>query len=512
MQSTKVILTNRTARFVRPYDYDCLNEFLKYRKAGWEYTYAGQAYISWKKAVEHGEADEDDPKGWDGYLHLLQKDEVGAGAFLALREAMEREATTRFVVKDQRRPPDFVKDCLGSEGHGEERSYQRECYIKMLGASHTGGLILNATGTGKTYIAGLYLKALKGPALFLVDELTLLDQAQKELTKVIGEPVGNIGNQIFNPKRVTVATIQTIHRHRYDQKFVPWTRTLQCIIIDELHTALNRSNFQTVAVIKPPVVFGLTATLEMKKKSVYLRAYDMCGPVVFEYPLEQGVKEGFLSKGVAISVQVNQDLQGERIRGNPKWRWVRLKYTAQYQELYEKVIVEGRERNRVIREFVKEAHDRGKYVIVLLERVQHLKDMSALLSKIPHNLVFGEKHVSQRIESKAAFEKGNIRVLLANKVFKKGIDIKRVDVIIDGAGMKSRNDCVQKYGRGVRLCKGKDGLIYIDISDTGNRFEKAGKARRTALKKVGVPIYKVSSEKGAGRILDLAEKKLKEIK
>jgi superfamily II DNA or RNA helicase len=300
-----------------------------------------------------------------------------------------------------------------------------------------------------------------------------------------------------------------MHRHRYDKTYLPYVENLQCIIVDELHLALNRSNFETIEAIKPPVVFGLTATLELRKKHVFMKAYDMCGPVVFEYNLTKGVAEGHLSKGVAISVEVAQDITLPPIKGNPAWRHIQLKRILQYQELYNKVIVDGKVRNRFIKEFVTEAIKRGKYVIVLLERIRHLKETSRRLDGIPHDLVYGDKHVSQRIASKAEFEKGRIRLILANKVFKKGVDIKRVDIIIDGAGMKSRNDCIQKYGRGVRMCDEKEGLIYIDICDRFNKFEKAGKARRHALKSIGVPVYKIASTKGPAMILDLAEAKLK---
>lgn len=507
MQKTKVVLSNRKARFVRPYDYDCLNELLKYRKLGWEYTPQGKLFLEWQDKVKKGTADPDEPYGWDGYIHILQRDVVGAGVFLALREAMEREATTRFIVQDQRRPPHF--DVLPFENGA--RDYQIECVGKMIANSNMGGLILNATGTGKTALTGMYFKRLRGPALFLVDELTLLDQAQKELSKWLGEPVGNIGNSKFNPQRITVATIQTIHRHRFDASFVPWNRTLQCIIIDELHLALNRSNFQTIAAIQPPVVFGLTATLELKKKSVAYRAYDLCGPVVYEYPLQKGVEEGFLSKGVAVAVQVGQSSDLEPLRGNPRWRWFRERMKQRYQELYRELIVHGKKRNRVIESLIREGYKMGMHTIVLMERVQHLKDFSGRLDGIPHNLVFGQISPEDRIDAKKRFDDGKLKVILTNKVFKKGVDIKKVDLIIDAAGMKSKNDAVQKYGRGVRLCDGKEGLIYIDIADIGNKFEKAALSRRTALKRIGVPVYKVDSELGAKRILELARKRLQKL-
>ena len=506
-----VALTNRKASLSLPGDlYDEFREFLKYRRPGWEYTTSGRVYVDWCSRVKKGEADPDEPMGWDGYIHLLEGRTVGAGIFLALKEKLETEFDVRFVSKDERVSPQFSTPTR-EELPEKVRDYQWACLQKMLAASKTGGLILNATGTGKTFSTGLYFKQLKGNALFLVDELTLLKQAINELRDVLQEDIGEIGNSVFRPRRITVATIQTIHRHRFDYSFVAWNKTLKAIVIDEVHLALNRRNFQTVAAIRPPVIFGLTATLELKKKSVAYRAYDLCGPVVFEYPLVQGVEEGFLARGVAVSVELKQGVKGARIRGNPRWRWVRERYKQQYQELYSEIIVEGKKRNEFIVAIVQEAYKRGKHIIVLLQRINHITGLSKRLKGIPHRLVFGQVSVENRMLAQKHFEKEKVRVILTNVVFKKGINIKRIDVIVDGAAMKSKNDAVQKYGRGVRLCDGKDGLLYFDIADSGNRFEKAAISRRTALVQTKIPTFKVSSELGAREILRLAEKRLQRI-
>lgn len=492
-RDVKVLLTNRKATLYATGSLsDELNDFLKYRRPGWEYTPAAKY------------------QGWDGYIHLMQGGRIGTGTFLALREKMEAALKCRFKVDDQRKGPEIRQNITG-ELAIKARQYQKQCLEAMISADKTGGLILNATGTGKTFIAGLYFKCLTGPALFLVDELTLLKQAIGELREVLQEDIGEIGNSVFKPRRVTVATIQTIHRHRFDASYVPWTKTLKAIFIDEVHLALNRRNFQTIAAIRPPVIFGLTATLELKKKHVAYRAYDLCGPVVFDYPLEKGVEEGFLSKGVVVSVEVENDVAVERIKGNPRWAWVRARYKQRYHELYRKVIVEGKKRNKFILDMIRMAYKQGKHIVLLLNRVQHLKDLSDQLDGVPHRLVFGEVAVGDRVAAQKRFEEDKLKVILTNVIFQKGINIKKIDVIIDGAGMKSKNTAVQKYGRGVRLCDGKTGLIYFDISDRGNRFEKASKSRISALKRTGTPIFKVDSSMGASKILRLAEKRLKDI-
>lgn len=491
MRIVKVQLTNRRAHFLGNYDHDALSEVLKYRLPGYEYTNAAKY------------------NDWDGYTSVLSYGgSTGAGVFLALRSKLEEASKSRFYVIDKRSVPLFSGSKLGK--NLKLRPYQSECVQAMIAASATGGLVLNATGSGKTAMAGDYLRQLRGNALFLVDELTLLKQAKEELAEWVGEEIGEIGDSIFNPKRITVGTIQTVHLHRNDPKYTGWTKSLSVMIIDEIHIQLNRRNFETVKAIQPLTIFGLTATLELKKKHVALRAYNLCGPVIFEYPLDQGVREGYLSKGVAIAVEVENNVAKAKYpyKAN-SWRLKRMFYRKSYREDYENLIVDGIERNDLIEQLAKHCYERGKYVIVLLERKAHIRAMSRRFRGIPHETVFGERAVLDRVQAKKDFERGELRLLVCSRVFKKGINLKKVDVIIDGAAMKSRNDAVQKYGRGVRLADGKIGLIYFDIADVGNRFELAARGRRLALKRIKVPTFKTPKSLGVEKILALAESKLR---
>lgn len=506
-KSNILLLDNRVAYFQRLTDYEAVSETLKYRKPGWEYTPAGALYVRWAAGVKKGveDCDPDNPVGWDGYVHIMNGSSCGAGLAIAMRDKIEEALGTPLTIRDQRTTPRYH----AWRSDDKDRDYQIAC-VKAMVQCKTGGLILNATGTGKTYIAGKYFSLLQGPGLFIVDELSLLYQAIAELREVCREDIGEIGNGTFNPQRISVGTVQTLFRHQDNPRFHTWMQSLEAVIVDEVHTALNRSNFGVVQAISPPVVFGLTATLELKKKHVALRAYNLAGPVLFEYPLEQGVRENVLSKGLAISCQLRQDYKSEPVRGYTFWQR-QMKHMKNYREEYVKLIVDSKLRNQHILELIQAAHKRGKYILVLVERIQHIKNLESLLQKqdMDFHSVYGAKRAEERIASKARFESGFTRILVGNKVFKKGVNIKRVDVIIDAAAMKNRNDAVQKYGRGVRLAAEKDGLIYIDIADYGNRFEKSAKIRRAALKKIGVPIFKAPASLGASRILDVAEERLK---
>ncbi len=439
---------------------------------------------------------------WDGWITMLKRDratggyKVNSGLFLALQESIERKEKIKFAIQDMREFVRFNDDNILSD-----RIYQNLC-IRAMQRERSGGLILSATASGKTLIAGLYFKALIGTGCFVVDELTLLEQAREALSEVIGEEVGKVGEQVFNPKRITVATIQTLHLHKDRADFKSWMDALNVVIIDELHIALNRRNIETVKAAKPHIVFGLTATLELQKEMVRIPAYALCGPTLFEYHQEEGTEEGFLAPGIVCAVKVIQ----EGLLGS---------YHPEYQDL----ITESDVRNDCIVGLVKESIDRGRHVVVIVERVAHLRRLSKMVGEIPHKTVFGEKKTQERIMAKKGFERGEIRLIICNKVFKKGVDIKIIDTIIECSALSSKNDAIQKFGRGKRTKAAKDGLIYIDIndrspfrstrdSDDWNRFHKASKSRLAAFRRRNVPITIVNWDDNPEEVLDIAEAKL----
>jgi superfamily II DNA or RNA helicase len=426
---------------------------------------------------------------WSGIISYLRGSRVSAGLFLALRENIEREEKINFEIDDRRKLPEYLPlrnvDLPGLE----QRSYQWDA-VRAMRSGGGGGLILNATGTGKTLIAGLYFRFLKGSAVFVADELTLMYQAQEELARIIGEPVGVVGESRFEPQRVSVATIQTLHRCGAPG-FRKWAAGLQVMIIDELHLALNKRQRKVVQQFKPRAVYGLTATLELQQAGVRMDAYSICGGVLYRYGYQTALTEKVLTPGVVIAVDPDRDLTSQ----------------MEYPDLYRERIVHDLRRNDLLEALVREALRRGRNVVLLLERIQHLKILSERLCDVPHEVVFGERKVADRIDAKRQFDSGELHLLIANKVFKKGINLRKIDCIVDGASMASGNDAVQKYGRGVRLAEAKTGLIHLDVGEAQgkNAFYRAALSRRRALRAIGVPVVRIRAEAGAGKVFDLAE-------
>jgi superfamily II DNA or RNA helicase len=457
MPPIPVILTNRHAQFLcNAATQARLKEFYSYAVPGAEYS----------EMVSSGE--------WDGRRNMMSRGRIGAGLFVGMWKAA-REAGFHFLVKDQRAYAQLSAYAVNPPGI---RPYQQEAVTAMLKASNMGGLVLAATGVGKSYLVGAYLRHVVGCAVFCVDELTLLEQARRELEKVLQEKVGVVGRSEFKPARVTVATVQTLHLHRRDPKFLAWYAKVDVMILDEIHVQLNRRNIDVARIIKPKAVFGLTATLEMHKPNVAMEAMALTGPVIFRYSIQAGVSEGYLTQGRVVRV-IFDDPTGKGWAGSPEAEY-RLHIACNHP------------RNECITALAREGVKTGHRVIVLAERIQHLKTLSRMLSDTPHRLLHGAYSHQERFAAKEAMDAGTLPLILASRIFSKGIDIRRVSVIIDAAAMSGHNGVIQKFGRGVRVGDGKTNLLFLDIADRDNHFEDAARARLRALKELGVKIVDVT--------------------
>jgi superfamily II DNA or RNA helicase len=448
MAQIPVTLTNRYARFTyaSPEAQVRLKSYFRYRRPNYQFT---RSFID---------------GSWDGYTNLMQYSRVGTGLFLACLPKME-EKGWKFAITDRRVFPMF-RDMPDPP---TIRPYQKQAVDAMIDASNTGGLILSATGSGKTRTLGYLFRRLEGCGCFIVDELALMTQAQKELANVLEESVGIVGHSEFRPSRITVATIQTLHRHRGKPKFQEWFASLEVVVLDEIHVQLNRRNIDIIHLIQPKAVFGLTATLEMAKRHVRLPAMNLAGPPIFEYSIHQGVEEGYLCKGTIYFAPC-------RFKATP----------TNYEHDYAVCITHNRQRNELIADLTRAAVHCGRRVIVVGERIPHIKKLSVTMQDIPHRIISGAHSAEERADAIKAMNKGKLRLIIASRVFGKGIDVPAANTIIDVGAGAAENSAIQKYGRGTRMMEDKT-LVHIDIADRGNRFEDASWSRRRALVSLGMP-------------------------
>jgi len=477
-----VIIENRVTRVIAsPGQLSEIREYFAYQPPGYRFSFKYKQ--GW----------------WNGFVYLLKQSRVPTGLFLEQYREVHKDGRYKFTLsKDERLTPRFTEDYRPDlkERISGRYSFQGDCVEAMMKASRCGGLVLAATGTGKTDLTGLYFSRLQGTGVFVVDELTLLKQAHDNIQNVLQEEVGWLGEGCINLRRITVATAQTLQRNLDNPAYRDWLRSRDVVILDEVHLAINDRSKAIVKTISPKAVFGLTATLEMEKPHIRMEAAALCGPVIFRFPLKEGIDAGVLSRSVALIVRYR----------NPTLRMEARKAYGQY-------ISNNAARNRCIVSLVNASQKLGMSTVVLVRRRPHLWQLDKML-KLPHVALCGLSPRADRIQAQEQMESGKLRIILSSEIFAKGINIKALNLVIDASGVPGTNAAQQRHGRGTRRKENKEGLIHVDISDYDGRFAAAAEKREAALKAMGVPTVRVNwqaeySEEDAERLLRMALDKLR---
>ena len=469
MKTLRFKLEGRRAFLVDKYYSDKLKALLSYTSPGARFSPA------------YNRRDRDGNRLWDGKISFVKYDSLSVGLLIGAHKELKLAGYNCEVVGWKHRPQ--VGTLPGFWEKDEEYEFQNTaCQAILSSLNKGGGTILSATGTGKTKLAAQVFSHIRGNCLFIVDQVNLLYQSQKEIESWLGESVGIIGNGKFNPKRITVATIQTLFKAPKNQQSRDFAKHIDVVFIDELHKQMSRRNFSVVNTIKPKAVIGMTATLQMKKKEIRWKVYSISGPILFEFPVEKGIEQGVLSNCAVVQLRV------------PERSFRSYGYTEDGEALsgpnltYSRNVLGNVHINELVPKLVKAALKREYAVVILAERLRHVRLLKKILDDFFPKIIQGSVKESRRQKIIKKFELGQYNLIIASTVFTKGVNIKRISLIIDLAQRKSKNDAMQKLGRGLRKHKDKKyGLIYIDLS-TEPSMKAAGSSRRNAFKKAGIQV------------------------
>ena len=444
-----------------------LKKIFRYRANGYEYSEKFQAGT------------------WDGWINPMHGASVPAGLFLRKLATIRK----RFALTVEDRTVKI--DALPYKPSPDDRPYQRNAVRALRRQRAVGGLLICATQTGKTRIASRYFASIRETVVFIVDELTLLHQAKETLGQITGEPIGQMGGGQHTTQRITVATIQTLHRNLKNPEYARFFSEISVVAIDEIHIMLNPSVKSVVQRIRPKAVFGLTASLDRTDRAIATEAYALAGPVLYEYTIRKGVRQGYLSKAVAVALRVPPCIVARQ--ANP-------------QQTYRAAVVVNALRNDIIAELAEEASRRNHRTLIFVTRIEHIHLLDKLI-EVPHRCLHGEHTQAERIEVRDAFDRGEVPILIASSIFIHGIVLKTLDCVIDATAGRSVHLTIQKFGRSANKTAEKSRIVHIDISDSTAKLRKTTTERQYTLMSLCSKVVHADWEllRSAGKVFDLAE-------
>lgn len=330
---------------------------------------------------------------------------------------------------------------------------------------HRAGLVVMATGLGKTWLAA-FDTSRPGirRVLFIAHRGEILKRSRDVFRKV--RPGGNltlfVGDDQDASGDVVFASIQSLNNHL--EHFSP--TEFDYIVIDEFHHAAAPTYRSVIAHFKPQFMLGLTATPDRTDAADLLA---LCGDnLVFECGLVEGLGLGLLSPFSYRAIKDVADYE------NIPWQAGKFEVEALAKRL------ETRQRaEQVYSEWATVGGD-GRRTIGFCCSVTHADFMAQFfLGKgVRARSVHSGPSSADRAQALVDLEAGDVDIIFSVDLFNEGIDVPALDIVLMLRPTESPIVFFQQLGRGLRKTNGKSHLDVIDL--VGNHRGFLMKARLLA--------------------------------
>ncbi len=320
---------------------------------------------------------------------------------------------------------------------------------------HAAGLVVLATGLGKTWLAAFDSNRREFPrVLFVAHRDEILSQARDVFRAV--RPTAELGFFSGAEKSpsadVVFASVQTLWRHLGSFGAADF----EYIVVDEFHHASAATYRRVLNHFEPRFLLGLTATPDRLDGADLLA---LCGDnLVYRCDLVRGIKEGELSPfhywGVADTVD---------FRPIP-WRNGRFEPAG----LDEAVITTERA-DAAFREWSARA---GGRTLAFCVSIRHADYMAAYFGKrgVPSVSLHSKSEPGLRERAVERLESGDLKVLFTVDLFNEGVDVPTIDTVLMLRPTESPVLFLQQLGRGLRVSDDKAHLEVVDFVGNHRSF------------------------------------------
>ena len=391
----------------------------------------------------------------DGVEWNLHSEEAADSVAFAFNELLRRPQVKpltsdwidAYGKRRRTRPmPEFTARVVAEEGPPPTpHSIQQEALSALESSrsnGHSAGLIVLATGLGKTWLSAF--DTTRGGfdrILFVAHREEILTQAMAAFRKV--RPDAKLGRYTGTVKEadadILFASIQTLGRAGHLRQFR--SDHFDYVIVDEFHHAAARTYQQLIEHFRPRFLLGLTATPDRTDGADLL---SLCGEnLIYECGLFRGIDTGHLSPFHYFGVP--DDIDYSQI----PWRSGQFDPTA----LDAALATEARAHN-ALNQYRKYASGPAIGFCCSVRHADYMADYfhTAGLNAVA---VHSESNSAPRASSLAALARGEIDILFAVDMFNEGVDVPEIGTVLMLRPTESAIIWLQQLGRGLRRVEGK---------------------------------------------------------
>lgn len=339
-----------------------------------------------------------------------------------------------------------------------------DAIAKVRAEGKDRALVISATGTGKTILSALDVRAVR-PArfLFVAHREQILDRAMREYRRVLGGAEADFGKLAGTSRqadrRYVFATVQTLSRPEVLETINP--TEFDYVLIDEVHRAGAASFDRVLQKLHPKFLLGMTATPERTDGANIFELFDYNVP--YEIRLNKALELEMLSPfhyyGVADITFEDGLTTTESTPLNRLVDSERVDYLIKALETYGQAGVPPRG-------------------LIFCSRKDEARGLSAELNnrtlrgaRLRTVALTGDDSIEAREQVVERLEAGELDYVLTVDIFNEGVDIPTVNQVVMLRQTQSAIVFVQQLGRGLRNADGKEYLVVIDfIGNYNNNY------------------------------------------
>jgi ribonuclease E len=309
------------------------------------------------------------------------------------------------------------------------------------------------TASGKTIAAAGFVEAARSiGVLILTHRRLLVNQFRRELTdegygtRLIPEIVDTKPLPSTSP--ITIQTYAWFARHVGDLR----RDAYQLVICDEAHTALGEKTSAAIRSFPEPLYIGMTATEQLIAKQVA----DVFPASVDDLPLQDAARRGLIASLRCLRVPPVAAINSVPIVGGD----------FDQQELAK--VLDHQALNQAAASLYRDRFE-DTPGIVYAAGVEHAYNLAQEFRSVGLKAVAvsGRTPPVQLAETLAAYERGEINVLINAMLLAEGWNSPRATVVMHLAPTASRRVYQQRIGRIMRIHPRKEAGVVVDFVNKG---------------------------------------------
>ena len=348
---------------------------------------------------------------------------------------------------------------LDIQFNGNLREGQREALDELL--KYENGILCAPTGFGKTVIGCKMIEKRNVNTLILVNKIQLLNQWKERIKEFL--KIDEVGEISSKKKKITnnidVASIKSLWNNG---EVLDIAKNYGMIIIDECHHTSAYTFEQTINNGSAKYIYGISATPTREDGHTPIIKMQ-CGDIRYE------VDSLKFNKNLNIPMRV--------IVKNSH-----LNFTDPNIDNYElneinDLIAKDVIRSDIIIRDVKNEFEKGKNILILTERLEHLDYLFEKLSKYTNNLFkyyggIGKKLLKEYDKRNASIDDNNDNKIIVStgSYIGEGFDDSKLDVLFLTMPISGETRVTQYAGRLHRKNVNKKEILIYDYVD--NNFPK----------------------------------------